>query len=196
MPLPLFLIDAFSASPFGGNPAAICLLQRGHQSSDDWMQDLAKEMNLSETAFVVQREREFGLRWFTPAYEVKLCGHATLAASHCLWNHTDWVAEDEIVFHTLSGELTVRRSGDLIEMNFPAVIESESAEPAGLCESLGVEPLYVGNNGMDFLVEIATREQLQNMKPDFGKLRGIETRGVIVTCKGDDQYDFYSRFFA
>ncbi|MFT7642971.1 MAG: PhzF family phenazine biosynthesis protein [Pirellulaceae bacterium] len=196
MSLPLFLIGAFSTAPFGGNPAAICLLERGHEPADEWMQDLAKEMNLSETAFVVQRDSGFGLRWYTPAYEVKLCGHATLASAHCLWNHSDWVSGDEIVFHTLSGELIIRREGALIEMDFPAVPESEAPEPAGLCESLGVEPLYVGSNGMDFLVEVATRDQLRNMKPDFGKLSAVETRGVIVTCRGDDQHDFYSRFFA
>lgn len=192
----LLQIDAFTDAPFRGNPAAVCLLDREREAS--WMQSVASEMNLSETAFLLRKDDGFSLRWFTPAVEVKLCGHATLASAHALWQEKILPEGEVARFHTLSGLLTATRDGEWIELDFPAQRDQKSDPAAGLLEAVGIaKPLYVGRNVADYIIEVDSPETLRSLKPDFAALRKInEVRGVIVTSRGDAQYDFYSRFFA
>jgi PhzF family phenazine biosynthesis protein len=196
MPLPLYVIDAFSAAPFAGNPAAVCLLDRPRD--DGWMQQVASEMNLSETAFPVPAGDHWHLRWFTPAVEVALCGHATLATAHALWQ-TGRAGPDEAVrFHTKSGLLTARREGAWIELDFPALPSRPCEPPPGLAEALGADLVTVGNYGMDYLCEVAGEEALRRLRPDMARLASLKTRGVTVTSRpaAGAAYDFVSRFFA
>ncbi|HEX7190589.1 MAG TPA: PhzF family phenazine biosynthesis protein [Thermoanaerobaculia bacterium] len=189
----LLQVDAFTDIAFKGNPAAVCILDRERDAA--WMQDVAKEMNLSETAFLLRQADGFGLRWFTPVVEVALCGHATLASAHALWEER--VLETDARFHTLSGLLTATRNGDLIELDFPAKAEEAALAPPLLLESLGAEPVYVGRNQFDYLVEVETEEELRSLSPDHARLRTIPVRGVIVTARSSDpRFDFVSRFFA
>jgi len=194
--LPLFIVDAFTREPYTGNPAAVCLLEKA--ADDSWMQSLAAEMNLSETAFVTRRQEGFGLRWFTPLTEVDLCGHATLASAHVLWRE-GWLGQDEEArFHTRSGVLNARRRGAWIEMDFPAMVAAPASPPRGLLAALGLdvveEVLY---NGMDYLVVMKSPGAVRRLEPDAGKLKEIDARGFIVTARSDaPQYDFLSRFFA
>lgn len=191
----LLQIDAFTSEPFRGNPAAVCFLDRERDSS--WMQNVAAEMNLSETAFLQSRGDEWSLRWFTPAVEVDLCGHATLASAHALWEEGRLAADREAHFQTRSGLLTARRTGDLIELNFPATLEQEAKPPAGLLEALGARAKYVGRNKFDYLVEVESEEIVRGMRPDHARLRQIAARGIIVTSRSaNGKYDFVSRFFA
>ena len=188
-------VDAFTAQPFKGNPAAVCLLPEDRD--DQWMQAVATEMNLSETAFLLEQGDGYRLRWFTPKVEVDLCGHATLASAHVLWTEGQVSAEEEIHFNTNSGLLKACRRGDLIELDFPLEPESEVAPPPGLLEALGVSAKYVGKNRFDYLVEVESDEELRKVAPDFAQLGRIEVRGVIVTSRSaSPQYDFVSRFFA
>lgn len=162
------------------------------------MQNLAAEMNLSETAFLLPRDDGFSLRWFTPSVEVALCGHATLASAHALWQEKVLASNETARFHTKSGLLTASRDGDLIELDFPAT-RTEPADPAeSLLESLGiVNPLYVGRNKFDYLIEVGSEDALRAINPDHPRLRKIKVRGVIVTTRGTNgKYDFISRFFA
>ena len=160
------------------------------------MQQVAREMNLSETAFLVQGEDGYDLRWFTPEVEVDLCGHATLAAAHVLWEIEAVDASESIPFHTRSGLLTARRLGDWIELDFPALPDQAVAPPPGLAEALGVSLTYVGKNRFDLLVEVDSEEVLRSLNPDSNLLRTMPARGIIVTCRADtDDYDFVSRFF-
>jgi PhzF family phenazine biosynthesis protein len=187
-------IDAFASAPFRGNPAAVCLLDR--ERPDAWMQDVAAEMNLSETAFLLRRDDGYSLRWFTPAVEVALCGHATLASAHALWEEQQLAASDTARFHTKSGLLTATRAGDWIELDFPATRETASEAPDGLLESLGVTtPVYISRNKFDYLVEVASEDEVRALDPDHARLRKIPVRGVIVTSRSHD-HDFVSRFFA
>ncbi len=192
----IFHVDAFTSQAFRGNPAAVCLLDAERDAQ--WMQDVAAEMNLSETAFLLPRDSGFSLRWFTPATEVALCGHATLASAHALWEEKILAPTDIARFHTKSGLLTAERQGDRIELDFPATPEQRSDAPAGLLESLGVSnPVYVGRNKFDYLVEVASEEIVRNLNPDHAQLRKIEVRGVIVTSRATEtDADFVSRFFA
>ena len=161
------------------------------------MQDVAREMNLSETAFLHQRGEEWELRWFTPACEVELCGHATLASAHVLWEDGHLGPEEEARFRTRSGLLTARRAGGWIEMNFPAKPEEEAVPSPELVRALGVDPLYVGRSHFDCLVELESEAQVRGLEPDFGLLRSVAARGVIVTARAETPgYDFVSRFFA
>jgi PhzF family phenazine biosynthesis protein len=195
MSLTLHTVDAFASRPFAGNPAAVCLLPAPGEEA--WMRLVAREMNLSETAFLHPREGGFGLRWFTPAAEVKLCGHATLASAFVLWQTGALKPGDEARFHTLSGLLTCRQAGDWIEMDFPAQVVSPGDASAGLKEALGVEPVSVGNTGMDYLIEVRDERTLRSLKPNFTALATLPVRGIIVTCRADSaEFDFLSRFFA
>jgi len=161
------------------------------------MQLVAREMNLSETAFLHPIEGGYSLRWFTPAVEVKLCGHATLASAHTLWETGATPADHPARFHTLSGWLTCRRAGDWIEMDFPATPAAPCATPLGLSEALGAELFWTGGNGMDHLVEVANEHTLRGLRPSFSALAPLTTRGVIVTCRSESpEFDFTSRFFA
>lgn len=195
MGLKIYQVDAFTDKPFRGNPAAVCILPAPRDET--WMQNIAAEMNLSETAFLLEQEDGFDLRWFTPAVEVELCGHATLASAHVLWETEILPADAQARFHTLSGLLTARKSRDIIELNFPATPEEPEEAPSGLIDALGVKPNYVGKSTFDYLVEIDREDAVRNMSPDFSLLRRVETRGVIVTSIADaPEYDFVSRFFA
>lgn len=191
----LWGVDAFTHKPFAGNPAAVCVLDE--PADEAWMQLVAREMNLSETAFLLPIEGGYSLRWFTPTVEVKLCGHATLASAHALWE-TGALARDQAArFHTLSGWLTCRRAGDWIEMDFPATPAALCATPAGLSEALGTELLWSGSNGTDYLVEVMDERALRRLRPNFTALASLMIRGVIVTCRSESpEFDFMSRFFA
>jgi PhzF family phenazine biosynthesis protein len=191
----IYQVDAFTDRPFKGNPAAVCLLPGPRE--DIWMQELAKEMNLSETAFLHRADNGFNLRWFTPAVEVELCGHATLASAHILWE-TGWADRDEqALFHTLSGLLTATRSGEEIELNFPVRNDGPVDAPPGLIEALSVTPKYIGRTKHDYLLELDSEETVRNVRPDFAMLKEQEIRGVMVTSLADmEGYDFVSRFFA
>ena len=193
-------VDAFTAVPFAGNPAAVCVLEKPRD--ENWMQNVAREMNLSETAFVVKHpsENEWLLRWFTPLAEVDLCGHATLATAHVLFEDGHVSREDAARFSTRSGRLTVRSSGGWLEMDFPALAPRQADPPPGLLESLGIDaavPSWIGRNDSDWLVAVEDPDRVRALSPDFVRLAAIEARGVIVTAPSDDKrWDFISRFFA
>ena len=195
MTVPLFHVDAFTDRPFAGNPAAVCLLPARRE--DRWLQAVAREMNLSETAFLVERPGHFDLRWFTPKVEVDLCGHATLASAHVLWQQAQ-ATDDEIRFTTRSGILKAVRNGDGIELDFPRKPEVPPAQlPPDLLEALGTSARYVGKNQFDYLVEVESEAALRGIAPDFKRLAAVPVRGIIVTSKSaDSRVDFVSRFFA
>ncbi len=193
MGLRIAQVDAFTSKPFAGNPAAVCVLPEPREAA--WMQAVAMEMNLSETAFLVKRADGFDLRWFTPAVEVKLCGHATLAGAHVLWEDGHLPPGAQARFHTLSGLLTADRQGDWIELDFPAAIEARCDPPHGLAEALGARPVYAGRNEFDYLVELESEAVVRGLKPDHKLLATLPVRGVIVTARAAG-YDFVSRFFA
>ncbi|MFN0056464.1 MAG: PhzF family phenazine biosynthesis protein, partial [Planctomycetales bacterium] len=160
--VPLMIVDAFADRPFRGNPAAVCLLEEPEDAA--WMQQVASEMNLSETAFVVPQEDLFGLRWFTPTVEVDLCGHATLATAHVVWQEPRFAALTELRFQTRSGILTCTRHAGWIEMDFPAEPSRPVPVPPELAEALGIEPRAVGRNRFDFLVELATEAEVRSVR--------------------------------
>jgi PhzF family phenazine biosynthesis protein len=192
----IFQVDAFTDRPFAGNPAAICVLPEPR--SEQWMQNVASEMNLSETAFLLKQEDGFQLRWFTPAAEVDLCGHATLASAHILWETGHLQPHEQARFHTHSGLLTADQlDGNWIELDFPANPEQPTDAPPHLLEALGVHAQYVGVNVFDYLVEVDTEETLRNMQPNITLLVQVPVRGVTVTSRASTPgYDFVSRFFA
>jgi PhzF family phenazine biosynthesis protein len=205
MSLDIYQVDAFTDRPFGGNPAAVCLLPEPREA--EWMQLVAREMNLSETAFVHPAEGpmeqgSWGLRWFTPTVEVELCGHATLASAHVLWEAGLLAADVPARFHTLSGLLTAeRRENGEIELDFPARTAEAVEAPPGLVEALGVTPRFVGRSRYDYLLEVESEDVVRSIVPDHGRLRTLPVRGVIVTASGNTAgssgaYDFVSRFFA
>ena len=195
MGLRIVQVDAFTDTPFRGNPAAVCVLPDERDAA--WMQAVALEMNLSETAFLLRRQDGFGLRWFTPAVEVDLCGHATLASAHVLWEDGHLPRETQARFHTRSGLLTADRRGEWIEMDFPAKREEPASAPPGLTQALGVAPKYVGRNQFDYLVEVDSEETVRSLKPDHTALTKLPVRGVIVTGRAaTHEFDFVSRFFA
>lgn len=194
MTTPIWQVDAFTDAPFRGNPAAVCVLDGPRP--DAWMQAVAAEMNLSETAFLVPRDDgRHQLRWFTPACEVRLCGHATLASAHVLWSEGFVEPAATIAFHTLhSGVLTAVRRGDRIELDFPARTPEEVPPPDGLADALGLEPRFVARAVDDYVVLADDEAKVRALRPDFPKLRRVAARGVIVTAPGTD-FDFVSRFF-
>ena len=195
MGVPIYQADAFTEKPFSGNPAAVCLLPQPREAA--WMQAVAKEMNLSETAFLLKQEDGYNLRWFTPAVEVDLCGHATLASAHILWETGILRREEQARFHTRSGLLTAVSNGGEIELNFPAKTDEPAAAPPGLLEALQVRAQYVGKSKFDYLVQVDGEESVRRLKPDFPLLKTLPVRGVIVTSRaGSSSYDFISRFFA
>lgn len=191
----IYQVDAFTRVPFKGNPAAVCILPEARD--EKWMQNVAKEMNLSETAFLLQQDDGYSLRWFTPAVEVDLCGHATLASAHILWETGQLPAGRQARFHTRSGLLTAEQEGDWIMMDFPAKPEEPVEMPAGLIEALGVPTIYVGKSQFDLLVEVKAEAVLRAMRPNFTLLERVPARGVIVTSRASTAgFDFVSRFFA
>ena len=196
MKIPIIQVDAFTDTPFSGTPAAVCILPEGRD--EGWMQDVAREVNLSETAFLQPREDGYNLRWFTPAAEVDLCGHATLAGAHVLWETGRLPLDVQARFHTLSGLLTAERKGNWIELDFPAEPSEPVPAPPGLAEALGATPRYVGKNRLDdYLVEIESEETVRTISPDLQLLESIPSRGFIVTSvAASGEHDFVSRFFA
>jgi PhzF family phenazine biosynthesis protein len=191
----IFQVDAFTSEPFLGNPAGVCLLPAAREAS--WMQAVAREMNLSETAFLVDNGEGFDLRWFTPAIEVDLCGHATLASAHTLWEEGILRHDEAARFATRSGTLTAARCGDAIEMDFPAKREQHAKPPADLLAALGCEPRYLGRNQFDYLVLVDSEDEVRALRPDFRLLGTVPVRGVIVTAASShSEFDFVSRFFA
>ena len=201
MALPIIQVDAFTDRPFAGNPAAVCMLpEAGAWRDAHWMQQVAREMSLSETAFVLKQADGFGLRWFTPSVEVDLCGHATLASAHVLWEEGHQPPEEPVRFHTRSGLLVAMRRDRWIELDFPAEPARAVDAPAGLARALGLAPqdmCCVGHNRFDYLVELASETHVRQLAPDPGLLRAIPTRGVIVTSRMySGEFDVVSRFFA
>lgn len=195
MGLTIFQVDAFTDTVFAGNPAAVCILKEPR--GEGWMQKVAMEMNLSETAFLHKREDGYGLRWFTPLVEVDLCGHATLASAHILWETGLLGLEDQARFHTHSGLLTAKRQNEWIELDFPSLPERQVKVPKGLAKALGVKPRYMGRSRFDSIVEVSSEDSVCNMKPDLTLLSKLPIRGLIVTAKAKTEpYDFVSRFFA
>ncbi|NJL29433.1 MAG: PhzF family phenazine biosynthesis protein [Thermoanaerobaculia bacterium] len=195
MSIPIFQVDAFTDRPFRGNPAAVCLLDTA--ADPVWMQAVALEMNLSETAFLSPREGGFDLRWFTPTVEVALCGHATLASAHVLWSEGILPRESPARFHTASGWLVAHRHEDWIELDFPSAPAAATPVPSELLGALGTGALWTGHNRFDHLVEVDSEATLLALAPDFAALRHLTKRGVMVTCASTrDDADFVSRFFA
>lgn len=195
MEMPIYQVDAFNSEPFHGNPAGVCLLSQ--PQSDEWMQNVAREMNLSETAFLLPEGDAYRLRWFTPAVEVDLCGHATLASAHVLWESGKASKDQELRFNTRSGLLTARRVGGWIELNFPVTPVEPTPAPAGLEEMLGCKFTFCGKSIFDYLVEVENEATVRNLKPDFIRLKELPARGIIVTSQATTPgYDFVSRFFA
>lgn len=191
----LYHVDAFTSRPFAGNPAAVCVMSEPREEA--WMQDVAAEMNLSETAFLHPENDGFRLRWFTPTTEVELCGHATLASAHVLWEAGHLERDREAVFHTRSGELTATTRGDWIAMDFPAEPAREAELPERLIAALGSEPVFAGRNRFDHLIELESADAVRELTPDLALLRKTEIRGMIVTAQSEAEgHDFVSRFFA
>lgn len=191
----IYQVDAFTTRPFSGNPAGVCALKE--EAEDAWMQSVAMEMNLSETAFLVPHGNAFHLRWFTPKKEVRLCGHATLASAHILWE-TGTLREDQpACFDTLSGRLTAHQRGDWIDMDFPARFEQPAPPPDGLLEALGIQAQYVGLSNNTYLVEVESESVVRACQPDFAWLNRLPLRSVVVTARSETpDFDFVSRYFA
>jgi PhzF family phenazine biosynthesis protein len=194
MTVPIVQVDAFANRPFEGNPAAVCVLQSS--ISEILMQNIAREMNLSETAFVWPLTDGFSLRWFTPAVEVDLCGHATLASAHVLWEQRSIAPGAKALFHTRSGLLTAQKRDGCIELDFPSKPAVPSDAPDGLLPALGFATARVARSQFDYLVEVDSERMVYEATPDFGALRKMPARGVIVTARSSGESDFVSRFFA
>jgi PhzF family phenazine biosynthesis protein len=195
MSVPIFHVNAFTSKPFAGNPAAVCLLER--EADAEWMQNVAAQMNLSETAFVSPEGDGFRLRWCTPRVEVNLCGHATLASAHVLWLTGRLQPEQAARFLTRSGLLTVARLNGAMTMDFPACPARPERVPDDLARALGAAARSGGRNGTDWLVELESDEAVRKLKPDVARLEALPVRGIIVTAKSArPEHDFVSRFFA
>ena len=195
MSLTIYQVDAFTDRPFAGNPAAVCLLPAPRD--EVWMQNVAREMNLSETAFLVKRADGYDLRWFTPAMEVDLCGHATLACAHILWEIGELPPDQAARFHTRSGLLTATLGADRIEMDFPATPPEPTEAPPVLLQALGiVAPRYVGQSVFDYLVEVESEAMVRELAPNHNLLKELGIRGVMVTSRAEaEDIHFVSRFF-
>jgi predicted PhzF superfamily epimerase YddE/YHI9 len=196
MSLRITQVDAFTSRPFAGNPAAVCILPKAADAA--WMLNVAREMNLAETAFLVPRRDGYDLRWFTPVVEVDLCGHATLASAHVLWEDGHLKPDSQARFHTKSGLLTADRRDAWIELDFPATPATLAPPPTGLIEALDAKPTFVGRSRFDYLVEVDCEATVRKLAPNFSALGEVEARGVIVTSRADarSKYHFVSRFFA
>lgn len=193
--LRIIQVDAFTPEPFRGNPAAVCLIDPPRDAA--WLQSVAAEMNLAETAFLWRRDDGFALRWFTPTVEVPLCGHATLASAHALWSEGLLAAAAPAVFHTASGALRAWRDGDWIGMDFPALPSEGRALPAALLEALGAPVLHSHRTRTMGLVELESAAAVRELTPDLRRLAQVADTGICVTARSDDpRFDFVSRFFA
>ncbi|NET70186.1 MAG: PhzF family phenazine biosynthesis protein [Sphaerospermopsis sp. SIO1G2] len=187
-------VDAFTHQLFHGNPAAVCVLQ--NPQDELWMQQVAAEMNLSETAFLIKQNDGFNLRWFTPTVEVPLCGHATLASAHVLWSEGHLETHEIAKFYTKSGLLIAKRKNDWIELDFPVNNSQMIEPPAALKEILGVNYQSVYRNSLGYLVELESAKLVSEIQPNFQQMTTLDIANVIVTSIGDKEYDFVSRFFA
>jgi len=192
MVLPIFQVDAFTDHLFGGNPAAIIPLE--NWLPDQTMQSIAAENNLAETAFFVKEPAGYHIRWFTPLAEVSLCGHATLASAHVLFDHMNY-QENQIEFQSKSGILRVRREGEHLTLDFPAGTMVQIDIPEELTEAIGLKPVLAFKGKTDYMLVYSTRNEIEQMAPDMYRLNQIEARGTIVTAPGEE-VDFVSRFFA
>jgi PhzF family phenazine biosynthesis protein len=188
-------VDAFTERAFAGNPAAVCVMDAAADPA--WMQDVAAEMNLAETAFLFAEGEAWRLRWFTPAVEVDLCGHATLASAHVLWTEGHLPAGEIARFDTRSGRLTARKTDAGIELDFPADPPQPAEPPAALLRALGVDPRACAQGRLGYLLELASEDAVREAAPDFKSMLAAEPRPVIVTARSSTpEYDFVSRFFA
>lgn len=195
-PLPVQVVDAFADQAFSGNPAAVCYLT--HPAPAQWMQQVAAEMNLSETAFLLREGDEFRLRWFTPLAEVKLCGHATLASAHVLWSEGHLPEEQPARFKTLSGPLVAEKRGEQIQLDFPRrpIAPLDHPPLAELAAALQVRPSAVWETDEDWVVLLENERFVQELQPDFARVSQLAARGLIVTAMGGSTgFDFVSRFF-
>jgi PhzF family phenazine biosynthesis protein len=189
-------VDAFTNQPFAGNPAAVCVLESA--KSDEWMLNVAQEMNLSETAFLLKQDDGYNLRWFTPAVEVPLCGHATLASAHVLWSEGHLLPDKAAHFYTKSGLLVAKLQGDWIQLDFPVNYSQPTEAPPELNQALGIPFKSVHINSLGYLIEVESEELVRDLQPNFQLLKNITPGCAIVTAQGaiNSQYDFISRFFA
>jgi PhzF family phenazine biosynthesis protein len=197
MGLAITQVDAFTDRPFAGNPAAVCLLPEPRDAA--WMQHVAREMNLSETAFLQKRGQGYDLRWFTPTVEVDLCGHATLASAHVLWEQGHLKPDELACFHTKSGLLTSKKEGTWIEMDFPSTPAKpdSSPDPEVVESAIGVKVTSVLRSRFDYLIEVESEDAVRDLRPDPMKIGQFEVRGLIVTSRASGtDYDYVSRFFA
>jgi PhzF family phenazine biosynthesis protein len=189
------VVDAFTDRPFAGNQAGVCLLTG--PADPEWMQLLTRELNLAETAFLSPEGDAFRLRWFTPTVEVDLCGHATLATAHILWEQGRLPPEARPVFNTNSGPLTATLADGRIWLDFPSLPEEPCRPPEGLAEALGAQAVHVGKDAFDYVVELESEAVVRGLDPDLARLSAMDARGVIVTSRSaDPAFDFVSRFFA
>jgi PhzF family phenazine biosynthesis protein len=192
MQIPVYIVNAFSSGSFSGNPAAVCPLE--HWLSDDLMQAIAAQHNLSETVFFVKENNDYAIRWFTPTVEVPLCGHATLAAAYVLFNELDY-AHNEIRFQSKSGELSVLKENDILVLNFPSETINNLSLSIISEKALSAKPLYAGRGRVFILIEVATEKEVVEAKPDLIPINALDAAGVIITAKGES-VDFVSRVFA
>ena len=195
MSIKIFQVDAFTSEPFKGNPAAVCILEK--EMTDSWMTGVAANMNLSETAFIIATEEKnkYKLRWFTPKVEVDLCGHATLATAHVLYENNYVPSLEAISFETKSGILKTHKNENYIQLDFPETPVTDTEIPKGIEEALGAKIIYSGKSIFDYFFLLEDEELLINLKPNFSELVKFDKRGIIVTA-GSKKYDFVSRFFA
>ena len=194
MGTPLYTVDAFARTRFSGNPAGVCLLLT--RRDEAWMQNVAREVNASETAFVVPSGADFQLRWFTPEVEIALCGHATLASAHVLWESGKLDLASAARFHTKSGLLTCTRQDEWIEMDFPAKPVEPAAASPELVAAVGAKIVWSGKSDTDWLLELESEEAVRGLKPDLARLAKLPVRGLIVTARAAKEHDIVSRFFA
>jgi PhzF family phenazine biosynthesis protein len=192
MLIPFYQVDAFTDRLFGGNPAGVCPLQQW--LADDVMQQIAMENNLSETAFFIPKDEGFHIRWFTPKVEVNLCGHATLASAHVIFQYLGYNS-GQVSFESRSGILNVRKEGDLLVLDFPANKPQRTGLPSDFVQSLNITPIQCYRGGEDYLLLYKSQQEIEALIPDFGRLEKTDARAVIVTAAGD-KVDFVSRFFA
>ncbi|MEK4538343.1 PhzF family phenazine biosynthesis protein [Peribacillus sp. FSL K6-1552] len=192
----LTIINTFTDQPFRGNPAAVCFLSE--EKNTEWMQQIAKETNLPVTAFIINlHKNECNLRWFTPSIEIPICGHGTLASSFFLWGKGYVQKNKPIVYQTKSGVLTSKLVDGMVQLEFPSLMEKEAIAPDLLIKALGVAPTYVGQNKLDYLIEVQSEEIVRNLNPDIDLIAQLPIRGIIVTSQSDSsEYDFVSRFFS
>lgn len=194
----MLTVDAFTAEPFRGNPAGVCFLDGARP--DAWMQRVAAELNLSNTAFLLREGDAFRLRWFTPTTEVPLCGHATLASAHALWSTGRLGADQETRFDTKSGRLTARRVGTRIQMDFPSIPVAPAALPPGAAIALGAKPVAVTNTGEaeqhNYILELESEVAVRGLTPDLPALRRLAWGFIVTARAAGGPYDFVSRYFA